>query len=235
VIELSPAQRRDLRAKAHPLHPVVSIGQHGLTPRVMHEIDVALKAHGLIKVRVFSDDRAQRETMLAHIADELDAAPVQHLGKLLIVWRPLEDKPVKPAERPATKAKDRGVRGSMRTAKDRAHREPHEPANAGRRARGSASPQAVRTEPDSPRRSRATTSKGHAKNGGDAQAPDGRRRRNAGRTAESAPGKRSARDAVIGASGDKKAGASRRRSPPEADQPPKGRSAPNPRRRRRSG
>lgn len=235
MIELSPAQRRDLRAKAHPLHPVVSVGQHGLTPQVMHEIDVALKAHGLIKVRVFSDDRAQRETMLAHIADELDAAPVQHLGKLLIVWRPLEDKPAKPVERPARKAKERGVRGSMQTAKDQAHRERREPANAGRRARGSASPRAVRTEPDSPRSRWATTSKGYAKSGDDAQTSDGRRRRNAGRTAESTPGKRSARDAVTGASGDKKAIASRRRSPPEADQPPKGKSAPNPRRRRRAG
>ncbi|HXX83398.1 MAG TPA: ribosome assembly RNA-binding protein YhbY [Casimicrobiaceae bacterium] len=85
---LTPPQRRALRAKAHHLQPVVSIGQHGLTPGVLHEIDVNLKAHELIKVRVFNEDRVRREEMLERICAELDAAPVQHLGKLLIVWRP---------------------------------------------------------------------------------------------------------------------------------------------------
>ena len=101
VIELSPAQRRALRAQAHHLNPVVSVGLAGLTPRVMHEIDLALKAHGLIKVRVHSDDRGERESMLARIANALDSASVQHLGKLLILWRPLEEaeeKAAKPAE-----------------------------------------------------------------------------------------------------------------------------------------
>lgn len=85
---LSAQERRALRAKAHHLDPVVLVGQHGLTPAVMHEIDVALRAHELIKIRVFNDDRGGREKMLAQICDELDAAPVQHLGKLLVVWRP---------------------------------------------------------------------------------------------------------------------------------------------------
>ena len=84
---LSPALRRELRARAHYLHPVVAIGQHGLTPPVLHEIDVALTAHELIKLRVFSDDRAARETLLGRICDELSCAPVQHLGKLLVLWR----------------------------------------------------------------------------------------------------------------------------------------------------
>jgi len=94
---LSTADRRALRAKAHHLHPVVAIGQHGLTPAVLHEIDVNLLAHELIKIRVFSDVRADRETLLARICDELDAAPVQHIGKLFVVWRP------KPAEEAAAK------------------------------------------------------------------------------------------------------------------------------------
>ena len=80
---LTPAERRAFRAKAHPLHPVVSIGQHGLTPAVLHEIDVKLLAHELIKIRVFNDDRGEREALLARICDDLDAAPVQHLGKIL--------------------------------------------------------------------------------------------------------------------------------------------------------
>ena len=76
-----------MRAKAHHLDPVVMIGQHGLTPPVLHEIDLALTAHELIKVRVQSESRVERQALLAAICAALDCAPVQHLGKLLIVWR----------------------------------------------------------------------------------------------------------------------------------------------------
>ena len=88
ALELTPAQRKEHRAGAHHLHPVVQVGADGLTPAVVKEIDGALKAHGLIKVRVFSDDRLARETLLADIADRLGAAPIQHIGKLLVLWRP---------------------------------------------------------------------------------------------------------------------------------------------------
>jgi RNA-binding protein YhbY len=77
---------------------VVSIGQHGLTPAVLHEIDVNLNAHELIKVRVYHDDRHARESLLARICAELEAAPVQHIGKLLIVWRPHPEKPIEAAK-----------------------------------------------------------------------------------------------------------------------------------------
>lgn len=91
-IELTPAQRREHRANAHHLSPVVLIGADGLTPGVKKEIDAALNAHGLIKVRVFGDDRAQRESMYQLLCDELGAAPIQHIGKLLVLWRPVADK-----------------------------------------------------------------------------------------------------------------------------------------------
>lgn len=100
---LTPIERRALRAKAHHLNPVVTVGQHGLTPAVLHEIDIALKAHELIKIRVLSDERELREAMLARICAELEAAPVQHLGKLLIVWR--EAPEPEPAAKPEPKAK----------------------------------------------------------------------------------------------------------------------------------
>jgi len=92
AIQLTPAERKVHRAEAHHLDPIVMVGGDGLTPAVKKEADAALKAHGLIKVRVFSDDRAAREAMLQELADELDAAPIQHIGKLLVLWRP---KPVK--------------------------------------------------------------------------------------------------------------------------------------------
>ena len=67
-------------------------GGEGLTPAVSKEIDHALNAHGLIKVRVFSDDRPAREAMLQTLADTLGAAPIQHIGKLLVLWRPIPPK-----------------------------------------------------------------------------------------------------------------------------------------------
>jgi RNA-binding protein len=93
AIELTPAQRKEHRAAAHHLSPVVMVGGDGLTAAVRKEVDGALAAHGLIKVRVFSDDRAAREAMLATLAAELSAAPIQHIGKLLVLWRPLPAKP----------------------------------------------------------------------------------------------------------------------------------------------
>ena len=91
LIELTPAERKEKRGDAHHLDPVVMIGADGLTPAVMKEAEVAIKSHGLIKVRVFSDDRAAREAMLLEMADKLDAAPIQHIGKLLVLWRPMEE------------------------------------------------------------------------------------------------------------------------------------------------
>jgi len=91
-IILTPAQRKVHRADAHHLDPVVLIGGDGLTDAVKKEIDAALKAHGLIKVRVFSDDRTQREAFLTELAEELSAAAIQHIGKLLVLWRPIPEK-----------------------------------------------------------------------------------------------------------------------------------------------
>lgn len=92
AIELSPAQRKEKRSEAHHLDPVVMIGGDGLTPAVTKEVDAALNAHGLIKVRVFSDERASREAILARLSTELNAAPIQHIGKLLVLWRPMPPK-----------------------------------------------------------------------------------------------------------------------------------------------
>lgn len=92
AIELRPTQRKEKRAEAHHLEPVVRIGADGLTPAVIKETDAALNAHGLIKVRVFSDERETREAILARLSDELSAAPIQHIGKLLVLWRPIPPK-----------------------------------------------------------------------------------------------------------------------------------------------
>jgi RNA-binding protein len=92
AIQLTPAQRKEHRAEAHHLDPVVMIGSDGLTPAVQKEVDAALNSHGLIKVRVFSDERSTRETIFSTLADALGAAPIQHIGKLLVLWRPMPPK-----------------------------------------------------------------------------------------------------------------------------------------------
>ncbi len=92
AIQLTPSQRKDKRADAHHLDPVVLIGGDGVTPAVVKEIDAALNAHGLIKVRVFSDERDTRATYFVTLADTLGAAPIQHIGKLLVLWRPMPPK-----------------------------------------------------------------------------------------------------------------------------------------------
>lgn len=97
-IQLTPAQRKDQRAEAHHLNPVVMIGSDGLTVAVKKEVDAALNAHGLIKVRVQSDDRIGREAIFQTLANELDAAPIQHIGKLLVLWRPIPEKEKKVSE-----------------------------------------------------------------------------------------------------------------------------------------
>jgi putative YhbY family RNA-binding protein len=89
IAPLTPQQVREKRAAAHHLSPVVLIGGDGLTEAIVREVDAALAAHGLIKIRVFSDDRAFRSSTLADLAQKLDAAPVQHIGKLLVLWRPV--------------------------------------------------------------------------------------------------------------------------------------------------
>lgn len=91
MLKLTPAQRSALRADAHALDPVVMIGDSGLTPAVIKEIGQCLDAHGLIKIRVFGDDREARIGMYETICEQLAAAPVQHIGKLLVIYRPKKE------------------------------------------------------------------------------------------------------------------------------------------------
>jgi RNA-binding protein len=95
MLDITSDQRRALRARAHAINPVVAISQNGLSEAVLQEISTSLVSHELIKIRVFSDDREVREQYLATICEQLGAAPVQHIGKLLVIWRPSPD--AKPA------------------------------------------------------------------------------------------------------------------------------------------
>jgi len=106
--ELTPAQRRDYRARAHHLSPVVTIAGNGLTPAVIAEIDRSLQAHELIKVRVQGTERDQRAALMQELCSSLDAAPVQHIGNILIVWR-LRREEEKKATQPAAAKRSGGA------------------------------------------------------------------------------------------------------------------------------
>ena len=95
MLTLTVLQRKNLKARAHPLKPTVMIGTSGLTPAVLEEISRALKSHELIKIRVMNDDRDARANMLEEICSELNAGAVQRIGKILVVYQPQEDIPLK--------------------------------------------------------------------------------------------------------------------------------------------
>lgn len=92
--ERSLVPRPDLKARAHALKPVVWIGAAGLSENVIHELDQGLKSHELIKVKVSSDERQTRAAWLNEICDRLGASPVQHIGKILVIYRPLPEKEI---------------------------------------------------------------------------------------------------------------------------------------------
>jgi RNA-binding protein len=102
MLTLSPGERRAQRAKAHNLTPVVMISAAGPGPTVIAEVERALNAHELIKIRAFSDEREEREAWLHALCESVTAAPVQHIGKILVIYRPKppEEKRARAAKRP---------------------------------------------------------------------------------------------------------------------------------------
>ena len=117
MLDITSEQRRALRARAHALNPVVSISQNGLSESVLNEIGQSLESHELIKIRVYNDEREVREQYYLAICEQLGAAPVQHIGKLLVIWRPAPEGKSKPTPRRAraepTRTK-RSFQGSTR-------------------------------------------------------------------------------------------------------------------------
>ncbi len=84
---LTVSERLALKGRAHQLKPTVMIGNAGLTDSVLQEIDKTLRLHELIKIRVMAE-RPEREAMLSEICQRLEAAPVQHIGRILVIFKP---------------------------------------------------------------------------------------------------------------------------------------------------
>ncbi len=90
MLSLTVTERLALKGRAHQLKPTVMIGNAGLTESVLKEIALTLKLHELIKIRVMAD-RPQREAMLTEICTQLNAAAIQHIGKILVIYQPNPD------------------------------------------------------------------------------------------------------------------------------------------------
>ena len=86
--KLSNVEKKDLRKKAYSLKPVVIIGQNGLTDAVLAEIDVALNAHELIKVRIRGADKEGRTEQCSRIEQQLNAEVVHQIGFITVLYRP---------------------------------------------------------------------------------------------------------------------------------------------------
>jgi RNA-binding protein len=90
-VTLTARERAHLKARAHAMEPVVNIGHAGVTEAVLAEVERALTAHELIKVRAASQDREGRAAILQTLLDRTDAASVQTVGKVMVLWRPKPD------------------------------------------------------------------------------------------------------------------------------------------------
>ena len=90
-VSLTARERAHLKARAHALGAIVQVGQGGITDTVVAELDRALTAHELIKVRITGDDREARQAAVEDICARTDAARVQQVGKIVVLWRPNPD------------------------------------------------------------------------------------------------------------------------------------------------
>lgn len=95
-LTLTARERAKLKARAHALEPVVQVGQSGVTDHLLAEIDRALTAHELIKVKVTAPDRHAREALCDDIVSRAEAGEVQRVGKVLVLWRPRPDDETSP-------------------------------------------------------------------------------------------------------------------------------------------
>ena len=90
-MSLTPRQRATLKARAHALEPVVTVGQAGASDAVIAEVDRSLTAHGLIKVKLAGADRESRDAFTSTLCDRTGAEAVQQVGRILVLWRPRPD------------------------------------------------------------------------------------------------------------------------------------------------
>ena len=91
-VALTAAQTRFLRGQAHDLKALLQIGNKGVTPAFIAELDGVLEQHELVKVKVAGEDRDARDAMISDLADRTDAALVQRIGHTAVLYRPSKER-----------------------------------------------------------------------------------------------------------------------------------------------
>lgn len=92
-VDLTPRQRAELKARAHALEPAVYVGKAGVQDSIVREIDRALTAHELIKMKITDADRDARASIADMLSDRTGATVVQRVGKVVVLWRPRPQEP----------------------------------------------------------------------------------------------------------------------------------------------
>ena len=87
-VSLTSRERAHLKSRAHALEPIVQVGQGGVSEAVAAELDRALTAHELIKVKINGTDRDVRQEIIEAICGRTDAVAVYKVGKIVVLWRP---------------------------------------------------------------------------------------------------------------------------------------------------
>lgn len=90
---LTEKQKKHLRRLAHPMNPIVMLGNAGLTDAVVAELDRALTDHELVKVSARVGERAARNEALALLASRTLSELVQRVGHVGVFYRPRKELP----------------------------------------------------------------------------------------------------------------------------------------------
>lgn len=93
-MKLSNKQKQYLKGLAHSLKPVVQLGNNGLTEGVIAEIDNALNHHELIKIKVPSDDREEKQLIMEAIIRETKAIKLQVIGHTMVMFKQSDEKKI---------------------------------------------------------------------------------------------------------------------------------------------
>lgn len=91
-VVLTAAQTRFLRGQAHDLKALLQIGNKGVTPAFIAELDAVLEQHELVKVKVAGEDRDARDALIGELAEKADAALVQRIGHTAVLYRPSKER-----------------------------------------------------------------------------------------------------------------------------------------------
>ena len=93
MMKLTNNQKKHLRTLAHDLRPIVMVGQQGLSNAVLAELESTMTKHELLKIKVRADDREEKKKIVNKILEFSQAALVQVIGGVLIIYRPFEESP----------------------------------------------------------------------------------------------------------------------------------------------